>query len=653
MLIASLGAGECGLSLLTGIFSRQPNCQAALAKAPLLPWKSDDPGRLIRARVERIRSKATADTVVDCAEFYLPYVEEAIAAYPEIRFVCLKRPMLEAMSGFCQQLDRTSPRAINPWTTDIEGGWSHDFLWGRSYPKWDSTSRYEGSARYWTEYYEEVDELCQRFPDNIRVWDTADLMDPAHMQDMLTFAGIPPESQVILQPRRKENDLWTEEDFDRPKPHYIPDPADPRRCVILVPYQGLIHAECEAGLKELEHRGYTVRRVAGYAAIDQGRNQLATDAMVDGFEEVIWIDSDVAFHPDSVDQLRSHPQEIVCGIYPQKNKRALASHVMPGSKSITFGRDGGLTEILYAGTGFLMIRRQAFLRIFEQLKLPVCNERFGRATIPFFMPMTREIEEASWYLAEDYAFCERARQCGMKIYADTSIRLWHIGNYKFGWEDAGMERTRFGSFTINFGEKPEQETTSERDKRLANFASDYRWPKQRPESKIAELDERPSVDLAELLANALHPATHLILEVGAASGQLTRVFATHPSGTKVIALEPWESDESFPERQLEHFESQCWEHRQRVIPVRSSISEGIQLVADAQLDVNVVMVNRPDPQEEPLETIRHIFNCFPAATVIGSDGLVCDYGSSLEQLATEKEYRLRRQNGYWAAVPSN
>lgn len=37
---------------------------------------------------------------------------------------------------------------------------------------------------------------------------------------------------------------------------------------------------------------------------------------------------------------------------------------------------------------------------------------------------------------------ERARQCGFRMVADTTVRLWHIGSYAFGWEDAGMERPR-------------------------------------------------------------------------------------------------------------------------------------------------------------------------------------------------------------------
>src|SRR5712671_7135511 len=68
---------------------------------------------------------------------------------------------------------------------------------------------------------------------------------------------------------------------------------DPRRCVVLVPYFESIHPDCESALHELERRGYAVRRVGGYAQIDVARNQLASDALRDGFEETLWIDADI------------------------------------------------------------------------------------------------------------------------------------------------------------------------------------------------------------------------------------------------------------------------------------------------------------------------------------------------------------------------
>ena len=233
----------------------------------------------------------------------------------------------------------------------------------------------------------------------------------------------------------------------KPRPQPVaPQPISPSRCVILVPFATYIAPACEQGLIELQRRGYQVWRVGGYAAIDQGRNQLATDALAAGFEETFWIDSDIEFHPDAIERLRSYGLPITSGVYPRKGYRALGCQTLPGTAKLGVGKGGGLCEILYAGAGFLHVRREVYRTIQERLALPVCNERFGKPMVPFFQPMVHASEAGPWYLAEDYAFCERARQCGFKIMADTSIRLWHIGEYAYGWEDAGLDRPRHDSF---------------------------------------------------------------------------------------------------------------------------------------------------------------------------------------------------------------
>jgi hypothetical protein len=53
-----------------------------------------------------------------------------------------------------------------------------------------------------------------------------------------------------------------------------------------------------------------------------------------------------------------------------------------------------------------------------------------------------------------FAFCERARQSRFKVIADTSIRLWHVGNYRFGWEDAGSHKERFADYTFRVSAEP-------------------------------------------------------------------------------------------------------------------------------------------------------------------------------------------------------
>ncbi len=55
---------------------------------------------------------------------------------------------------------------------------------------------------------------------------------------------------------------------DHDLPLGLPAPAarmdsSPGRCVVLVPFQGRIVSKCQAGLLELERRGYAVRRPGG------------------------------------------------------------------------------------------------------------------------------------------------------------------------------------------------------------------------------------------------------------------------------------------------------------------------------------------------------------------------------------------------------
>lgn len=224
--------------------------------------------------------------------------------------------------------------------------------------------------------------------------------------------------------------------------------ADPGRCVILVPVGHHIEPACDDALRGLERRGYPVRRVRGFSAIDQGRNQIATDALRDGFEELMWIDSDVAFEPEAVDRLRSHGLPITCGVYPKKGQRSFASNFSEGVAAVVFGNGGGLVEIPYAGAGFLHTRREVYDVLKERLGLPECNGRWGPTMVPFFQPIVIPLGAGHWYLAEDYSFCHRARECGFRILADTTFRLQHIGSYPYSWEDAGGERTRYGRYTF-------------------------------------------------------------------------------------------------------------------------------------------------------------------------------------------------------------
>ncbi|MBX9627763.1 MAG: DUF4350 domain-containing protein [Gemmataceae bacterium] len=223
----------------------------------------------------------------------------------------------------------------------------------------------------------------------------------------------------------------------------------PSRCAVLVPIGGCIDPGCEAALQEIERRGYPVRRVRGYSAVDAARNQMATDALAGGFDELFWIDSDIVFDPADVDRLRAHNLPFACGLYPKKGPREMACAFLPGTSSVTFGAGGGLVEVRYCGFGFAHTRRAVYDAVRETLRLPTLNQRFPRPLVPYFAPLAVKDGAGGWYLGEDYAFCERARQAGVRVMADTTIRLWHVGAYRYGWEDAGRSPDRYSTYVFH------------------------------------------------------------------------------------------------------------------------------------------------------------------------------------------------------------
>lgn len=234
-------------------------------------------------------------------------------------------------------------------------------------------------------------------------------------------------------------------------------PAVPReKCAVLVPVFGAIEPKCDDALGELQRRGYAVWRVRGYSQIDLARSRIATAALERGFDDTFWIDADMDFEPDDVDRLRERGLPLACALYAKKASRALACHALPGTREIVFGREGGLLEIRYGAMGFLQARREVYLEMEQKLSLPRCNQRFGEAVVPYFLPLVIEGAEGPWYLSESFSFCERARQCGFKIWADTTIRLGHFGGYSYSWEDAGADQRRYGTyrFRLNADDEP-------------------------------------------------------------------------------------------------------------------------------------------------------------------------------------------------------
>jgi hypothetical protein len=225
---------------------------------------------------------------------------------------------------------------------------------------------------------------------------------------------------------------------------------DRSRCIVLVQQRDGVDPACEESLHGLEALGYRVRRSNSSAAIDRTRSEMATQALAEGHEELLWVDPDIAFDPAAVDRLRSHDLPLVGGLFAKRGVPHFGCRFLPGTEELTLGEGGGPAEVRYLGTGFLLTHRRVYEDVARAFDLPTCNT-IETPTVPYFLPMVvRDAEIGFWYLSEAWSFCERARQAGHKVMLDTAIRLWHYGRYPYGWEDVGEPRQRVTSVKARF-----------------------------------------------------------------------------------------------------------------------------------------------------------------------------------------------------------
>ncbi len=193
-LILGIGTGQCGLRALAAVLNRQPCVQSSYQEAPWLPWqRRQDARRVLAARFERFRRNARPGRLLlaNCASFYLPYLEDVIALEPDVRVVCLKRPRGEVVAGFCRWLDENTPLPTNHWARQPAAGWHHEVNRTRIYPQYDTQVREEGIGRYWDEYYQRAEELARRYPQHVRVFDSAEVLGTeGGLGQVLGFAGV-------------------------------------------------------------------------------------------------------------------------------------------------------------------------------------------------------------------------------------------------------------------------------------------------------------------------------------------------------------------------------------------------------------------------------------------------------------------------------
>jgi hypothetical protein len=190
----------------------------------------------------------------------------------------------------------------------------------------------------------------------------------------------------------------------------------------------------------------------GDALITRARASLLSQFLDDpSATHMLFIDADIGFEPDQVLRLIQCGAEMCAAVYPIKQidwervrtmtesgrsePAAALRYVLEVDDPNSVTAAGGFVKVRYAGTGFLMIRRQALERMcaqYPQLKYKRDHSvDAATASDNRFALFECMIAEDGTYLSEDFAFCKRWTDMGGEIWADLASKLNHVGPMTF------------------------------------------------------------------------------------------------------------------------------------------------------------------------------------------------------------------------------
>ena len=207
---------------------------------------------------------------------------------------------------------------------------------------------------------------------------------------------------------------------------------------------------------------YTFSFVKNDSLVQRARNNLLSsiydyDSNITHF---LFIDTDIVWNPEDVLKLLYSKKDLIGGIYPLKkyyfeNVKDLTTEELQDEDLIetklikynfnfadTFEVNKDIIKIRHLPTGFMMIKRQVFETM--QKKMPELKYKMMRS-------MNGELKERELWgffdlgkaenggrVGEDYAFCDRWKACGGRIFASVLDKMAHIGNHSY--EGAAIDK---------------------------------------------------------------------------------------------------------------------------------------------------------------------------------------------------------------------
>lgn len=190
------------------------------------------------------------------------------------------------------------------------------------------------------------------------------------------------------------------------------------KTLICVPAMDQVQTLFLTSLLDLKKPEGTEVCISSSSLVYDARNKLADKAITGGFDRVLWLDSDMYFAPDLLERFNEHLDnglEFVCGLFFTRKwpiKPCVYSRCelveqngvfVPTIEPAEYKNE--LIEVAACGFGAVAMTTDVLRR--------VAARDFAFSPLPGF--------------GEDFSFCLRAREQGVHIYCDPTIKVGHVG----------------------------------------------------------------------------------------------------------------------------------------------------------------------------------------------------------------------------------
>lgn len=193
------------------------------------------------------------------------------------------------------------------------------------------------------------------------------------------------------------------------------------RTLIAVPAMDMLSTDFCRSCVGLQLSGEVQWTFSQGSLVYDGRNILADTAVREGFDRVLWLDSDMVFDPYLFRRLSEHldlGREMISGLYVSRKasihpviyksirRDPLENGFLPVAEAYSDYPRDSLFPVAGCGFGAVMMTTELLRRLQAAYGLP-------------FTPLPG--------FGEDLSFCLRVQELGAEMWCDSSIKLGHAG----------------------------------------------------------------------------------------------------------------------------------------------------------------------------------------------------------------------------------